>query len=264
MSYAKHYFDFFNPQYLFFTGDVNPRFSAQASGELWLWELPFILIGFYILLKMRNKTALFILLWFLLAPVAAATARETPHALRSETYIPVYELLAALGLVASGVHLYGKRKLLQWVVIFVVGAVALFEGVYFLHEYFVTYPVTYEQEWQYGYAQAIQKTENLQNNYDLVLFTNYYGRAYIYYLFYANVSPQTYWKEGNPTADVFGLYNVTKIGKYEFGDHLLESSDTGKRVLYVLSPKDNLTNLHIIDKVNFLNGNPAFFIGTKK
>jgi 4-amino-4-deoxy-L-arabinose transferase-like glycosyltransferase len=264
MLYAKHYFDFFNPQYLFFTGDVNPRFSTQASGELWLWELPFILTGFYVLLKMRNKTALFILLWFLLAPVAAATARETPHALRSETYVPVYELLTALGLVASGVYLYSKRKLLQWVVIFVVGAVALFEGIYFLHGYLVTFPATYSQEWQYGYVQAFAKTEKLKNNYDLVLFTNYYGRAYIYYLFYANISPQTYWQEGNPTADVFGLYNVTKIGKYEFSDHLLEPSDVGKRVLYVLSPKDDLTNLRVIDKVNFLDGKSAFLIAIKK
>lgn len=28
LSYAKHYFDFFNPTYLFFKGDVNPRFST--------------------------------------------------------------------------------------------------------------------------------------------------------------------------------------------------------------------------------------------
>ena len=30
-SYIKHYFDFFNPQYLFLKGDVNPRFSTQES-----------------------------------------------------------------------------------------------------------------------------------------------------------------------------------------------------------------------------------------
>jgi 4-amino-4-deoxy-L-arabinose transferase-like glycosyltransferase len=262
--YMKHYFDFFNPQYLFFTGDVNPRFSAQASGELWLWELPFILIGFYNLFRMKNKVALFVLLWFLFAPVAAATARETPHALRSETYIPVYELLASIGIVTLGMFLYAKRKIFFYGTIFVVGVVALFEGTYFIHEYLVTFPVRYSQEWQYGYAQAIQKTEKIKNNYDLVLFTNYYGRAYIYYLFYANVSPKTYWQKGNPTADVFGLYNVTKIGKYEFSDHLLEPNDVGKRVLYVMSPKDNLTDLRIIDKVNFLDGQPAFLIAIKK
>jgi type IV secretory pathway VirB2 component (pilin) len=213
---------------------------------------------------MKNKVTLFVLLWFLFAPIAAATARETPHALRSETYIPVYELLASIGIVTLGMFLYTKRKLFFYGTIFVVGVVALFEETYFIHEYLVTFPVRYSQEWQYGYAQAIQKTEKIKNDYDLVLFTNIYGRAYMYYLFYANISPQTYWQEGNPTADVFGLYNVTKIGKYEFSDHLLEPSDVGKRVLYVVSPKDNLTDLRIIDKVNFLNGDPAFLIAIKK
>jgi len=57
---------------------------------------------------------------------------------------------------------------------------------------------------------------------------------------------------------------VTKIGKYEFSDHLLEPNDVGKRVLYVVSSKDELTDLRIIDKVNFIDGRPAFFIAIKK
>ena len=51
LSYVKHYFDFFNPSYLFFSGDVNPRFSLRDSGELFLWELPLLLIGFYLLVS---------------------------------------------------------------------------------------------------------------------------------------------------------------------------------------------------------------------
>ena len=260
--YAKHYFDFFNPQYLFFSGDINPRFSSQASGELWLWELPFILSGFYALFKMKNKNALFIILWFLLAPVAAATARETPHALRGETYIPVYQLISALGIVTVGLYLLTKRRLIQYSVLAVVMFLAIFEGVYFLHEYFGGYSSRYDKEWQYGYEQTFAKTEKLKGSYDKIVFTDMYGRAYIYYLFFANVSPQTYWKEGNPKPDIFGLYNVTKVGKYEFADKPLEPSK-GEKILYVLPPERIPSNFKKIDEVDFKEGKPAFIIGTE-
>ena len=264
LLYLRHYFDFLNPQYLFFTGDINPRFSSQATGELWLWELPFILIGFYAVFRMKNKTSMFIILWFLLAPIGAATARETPHALRSETYIPIYELIAGIGIVTCCAFLYTKRKLYLYGLIALLGLIVFFEGTYFLHEYMAIYPARYSREWQYGYAQTIAKTEKLKNNYDLIAFTDTYGRAYIYYLFYANVAPQTYWQEGNPTADIFGLYDVTKIGKYEFRRNIIKPGDMGRRVLYVVGPKELTTDLRVIDEVNFLDGMPAFLLAVKK
>ncbi|HUD45097.1 MAG TPA: glycosyltransferase family 39 protein [Patescibacteria group bacterium] len=262
--YLKHYFDFFNPQYLFFTGDVDTRFSSQASGELWLWELPFILIGFFALFKMKNRTTWFVFLWFLLAPVAAATARETPHALRSETYIPIYEMIAGLGLVTAYLFLKEQKRIFFYTVFSFVFLVAIFEGVYLWHEYFTTYPIKNSYDWQYGYSQAIAKTEKLQKNFDMIAFTDTYGRAYVYYLFYANVSPQTYWKEGNPTADVFGLYNVTRVGKYNFRGGIIEQSSDPKRTLYVASESQLKPDLRVIDRVNFLNGDPAFLLAVKK
>jgi 4-amino-4-deoxy-L-arabinose transferase-like glycosyltransferase len=96
-SYIQHYLDFFNPTYLFISGDVNPRFSSQDVGELFLWELPLLLVGIYTVANGNKKTAIILFGWFLLAPVAAATARETPHALRSATFIPTYEIFIAIG-----------------------------------------------------------------------------------------------------------------------------------------------------------------------
>jgi len=264
LLYLKHYFDFFNPQYLFFTGDVDTRFSSQYSGELWLWELPFIVIGFYIVIKMKSKITLFILLWFLLAPVAAATARETPHALRSETYIPIYEIVIAFGLLTAVLFLW-KKKIILYCVATVVLLLALFEAVYFLHGYYSDFPRNYSYDWQYGYSQAIVKAQKLQNNYDSVVFTDFYGRAYMYYLWYGNIAPATYWKEGNPTADVFGLYGVTKVGKWQFrGGNIEQASDSGRNVLYVASPQQLKPDLRVIDQVNFVNGDPAFLLAVKK
>jgi 4-amino-4-deoxy-L-arabinose transferase-like glycosyltransferase len=261
-SYLKHYFDFYNPNYLFFTGDVNPRFSMQDSGELYLWELPLLLFGAYMLIKYKKRESAFIIAWFLLAPIAAATARETPHALRSETYIPTYEIIAAFG--ALGVITFlGKFKPLYRKLCYIFfGVIVLVTVVVAAHNYFAHFPIQYSGDWQYGYKQAVLYAKAEENKYDIVAFTQEYGRPYIYVLFYGNVSPQVYWEKGVVTRDQFGFYNVLSIGKYQFRNSLVQPSDTGKRVLYVGAPDQIPNSLRIIKTINFLNDKPAFVIAT--
>src|SRR3972149_8633670 len=91
LLYMQHYFDHFNPDFLFIKGDGNPKFSLQDVGELYLWEIPFLFAGLYFLLKQKNRTAIFTVFWLLTAIVPAATARETPHALRVDNSLPTRE-----------------------------------------------------------------------------------------------------------------------------------------------------------------------------
>jgi 4-amino-4-deoxy-L-arabinose transferase-like glycosyltransferase len=113
LSYAKHYFDFFSPTYLFFKGDVNPRFSTLDTGELYLYTFPFIILGMLAVGREKKKTSIFLLGWLLLSPIAGATARETPHALRSETFIPLYEIFIGFGFVwfYDFIHKYKRLRL---------------------------------------------------------------------------------------------------------------------------------------------------------
>jgi len=261
-SYIKHYFDFFNPDYLFFTGDINPRFSLRDSGELYLWELPLLFIGAYFLIRYKKRESAFLFTWFLLAPIAAATARETPHALRSETYIPTYEIIAAFGAVACLSFTENVQAIYKRTMYVVVGFIILATVVTTIHNYFSHFPRLYSYDWQYGYKEAVMYTKQVQNKYDIIAFTQTYGRPYIYVLFYGNITPEQYWTQGNVSRDVFGFYNVAGVGKYQFRDILIQSTDIGKRVLYVGDPKQIPSSLHIVKTINFLDNTPAFVIAT--
>src|SRR3989344_1451935 len=87
-EYLTHYFDAFNPVFLFIRGDVNPRLSIQKIGELYLFDLIFVIAGTYFLLLKRFKFSFLILGWLLISPLGPATARETPHALRMAHILP--------------------------------------------------------------------------------------------------------------------------------------------------------------------------------
>lgn len=264
LSYVKHYFDFFNPSYLFFTGDGNPRFSLRDNGELFLWELPLLLTGFYLLISQKSKSTFLIMGWFLLAPVAGAMARETPHALRSETFIPTYQIISSLGIVYAISLLRKINKQLKHFLILVFIAIVFLSVYLFLHNYFVHYPISFSSEWQYGYREAVLEAEKLKDDYDYVVFTEGYGRPYIYVLFYGNITPSSYWQEGVILRDQFGFYDVSKVGKYLFRKQLIEPSDTGKKVLYVGKQGEIPPGHNIIKTINFLDGNPAFVFATRK
>jgi 4-amino-4-deoxy-L-arabinose transferase-like glycosyltransferase len=256
LSFMKHYFDFFNPTYLFFKGDGNPRFSTQDNGELYLYMLPLIISGIYFVIKQEKNNRLFLLGWFLLAPVAAATARETPHALRSETFIPIYEIFAAYGFVKiiGWVTKFGKKiKYVFLILSFVVGLYYLID---FLHTYYIHFPIKYSAEWQYGYKQAVEKAESLKRNYDEIFFSNAYGRAYIYVLWYGKYDPQDFWREGVVKRDPFGFYNVDRFGKYNFVGNTQEFGN--KKVLFVGPPSSVSSATTLIDTIKFLDGKVAF------
>jgi 4-amino-4-deoxy-L-arabinose transferase-like glycosyltransferase len=262
LSFVKHYFDFFNPTYLFFRGDGNPRFSTQDNGELYLYMLPLIISGIYFVIKEDKNNRYFLLGWFLLAPVAAATARETPHALRSETFIPLYEILAAYGLVKiiEWVAKFGKNiKYAFMILSFIVGLYYLID---FLHVYYVHFPIKYSAEWQYGYKQAVEKAESLKDKYEEIFFSNAYGRPYIYVLWYGKYAPQVFWKEGVVKRDVFGFYNVDRFGKYNFAG---KNQMTGnKKILFVGPASSAPSGSRLVDVIHFLDGKVAFELRDNK
>ncbi len=263
LSYVKHYFDFFNPSYLFFSGDGNPRFSLRDNGELFLWELPLLLTGFYLIVSQKSKSTFLVMGWFLLAPVAGALARETPHALRSETFIPTYQIISSLGIVYIMNKLKKINKEIRRFLIFIFFGIVFLSVYLFLHNYFIHYPVFFSYEWQYGYKEAVLEAEKLKEEYDYVVFTESYGRPYIYVLFYGNVLPSMHWRESIVLRDNYGFYDVSKVGKYLFRKELINPSDVNKKVLYVGKPAEIPSGYNIIKKINFMDGNPAFVLATR-
>jgi len=260
-EYLANYFDFFNPTYLFFTGDVNPRFSDRENGQLYLWMVPLLILGGYTILLKKQKSTYVLVGWFLLAPLAAATARETPHALRSETFIPMYEVIAAVGMSTHVSYLkkYAKHFLVIPAVVY--SMIVVFSLFFFCHNYFIHNPIINSYDWQYGYKQMIAKVTSLEKSYDKVYVTNAYGRAYIYFAWYGNYTPQKFWNDVDMRVDAFGLYNVPRLGKYYFTETYTEG-DKGK-ILYVTLPTMVPKDAKKIDEIPFLNGDKAFIISTK-
>lgn len=218
-EFAKHYLDNFNPSFLFIKGDGNPKFSTQDIGQLFIWELPFLIIGAFIIFRKKEGYYWLIPIWLLLGIVPAATARETPHALRIETVLPTFQILTAVGFIFFIDQLKTRLKPSLITGMYIPLIFLLFVNLfYFLHSYYSHYGRESAADWNYGYKEAYKYLSEVESDYENIYFTNVLGRPHIYYLFHNKISPEYYRNNSEIERDVFGFVHVNKIGKYNFSN----------------------------------------------
>lgn len=236
--YGKNYLDHFNPDFLFLQGDKNARHHAPDIGQLLLIEFPFLLAGFYYLVKNRPAWGPFVLIWFFAAPAASAITMSTPHAVRSLLLLPTLQIVTA----------YGFFKIYKIILPFAFCLLTL-NAMFYIHQYFIHLNSEYAKDWQYGYKQAVGKVLGLENNYDRIYFTKFYDQAYIYFLFYGRIDPVV--KNSG--------YFYQGLDKYDFD---VSKNDPGG--LYVFAPEDKKDNIEIFDRIYFPDGKEAFLFGRMK
>lgn len=220
VEYMKHFFDNLSPLFLFIKGDGNPKFSVQDVGQLYIWEIVFFSAGLLYIFRKKEGVWYIVPLWLLIGIIPAGTARETPHALRIETTLPVFQIITAYGIYALVFKV--KKNLsgfpLRRTFVLTICAVILANFIYFWHSYVNQYPYEYSREWQYGYKEAIDYINREGHKYKKVYFTESLGRPYIYALFYSRYDPQKFRREADISREVLGFVHVNSFGKFYFAD----------------------------------------------
>lgn len=250
IDYLNHYLDNLSPTFLFIKGDGNPKFSIQDVGQMYIWDIMFFVSGIFILFKKREGAWWLIPIWLLIGIIPAATARETPHALRIEASLPTFQILVAYGLVNLLNSIKKYKNLIVGILLFLL----FLNSLYFYHDYFYQYPVDYSGEWQYGYKDSIEYVKSVEKNYDHIQITTDLGRPYIYYLFYNKTSPDFFRKTAKINRDVFGFVSIKGFDKYEFLDTFKYSDSTNKKILYIGKPYNLPNNIHVLKTFYLLNG----------
>lgn len=255
-SFLVHFFDNLEPGFLFVHGDGNPKFSIQEVGQMYVLDLPFLIMGIYLIFSSEASVGWLLLYWLIVAIIPAATARETPHALRIENGLPVFLIFLSAGLAGFYERYISKRigKILIGIVLLLYIGNILF----YFHNYYIHYPRIYSGEWEYGYKQAIDFVKPIQNNYDKIFLTDSIGRPYMYVLFYEKVDPQLFWRTVNGSFDAAGFYNVYGFGKFNFVRGEVISFD--RYALYILDSQNVPKDAHVLKTIDFLNGDPALTV----
>jgi len=269
VEYAKAvisgYISHLSPNWLFARGDIE-RHHAPGMGLMYLFELPFLLIGIYILFFFPYpvKTKLTVFSIILVSPIAASITSGVPHAVRNINFLPALQILVGLGIIHSfnfirkSLKENDTRKFLIVPITLGYSIFVLWNLTYYLNQYFVQQNYFYSQSWQYGYKEAIDYIRPIQKNYNKIIVSNDrpLDQSYMFFLFYLKYDPKTYLSEGGTASG--GFREDHFFGKYEFRDISWDAEDQGN--LYIGRPDDFPKDLGSIKTINYLNGEPAILI----
>lgn len=211
----RNYLSNFDFDFLFVKGDA-PLHHAPGFGLLYLWELPFLIAGFiYIIFRGLNRYTLFIIFWMLFVPIPDAVTREAPHAVRSELFLPTFQIITTFGFFTIS-NIINKQS--RWVshplILFSVLTLVINQGFY-LHQYFIHTNLDISKEWMYGRKEAVELTEKLKHNYDKVIISQKMEQPLNFWLFYTKYPPQKYLSEGGTISGGFADER-NHFDKYEF------------------------------------------------
>lgn len=254
-SYLTHFLDNVEPWFLFIRGDGNPKFSIQDTGQLYLIELPFLILGILGLFSTSIKISWFSLFWIIAALLPAATARETPHALRIENSLPMWQLFIAYAIISNFKFLISKKKKLLYILFVIMLYIANFG--YYWHNYYNHYATEYSGEWQWGYREAVYYVSTIKYQYDRVIIDDVIGRPYIYTLFYDRFDPKKFQTSVNRSADAAGFFHVYGFDQYQFVDR---RPTFEKQTLYVLRPQFVPNYANVLETISTRNGSAILVI----
>ncbi len=215
LAFAQNYGKHFSGDFLFVNGDEIQRNKVPEFGQMYLLDLVFLVVGMGVIFK-SPKGWLPVLLWLVVAPVAAALTFQSPHALRAENMIVPLVIISGYGAVkVFGV--LGKWGKLGKLGVFAIVLFMLWDFSRYLHEYYLHMAKTYDYSSQYGVKELVSFVKQNEGKYQNVVVTNRYDQPYILFLFYSKYPPAKFQKEHTLTPrDIFGFSTVEHFDKYYF------------------------------------------------
>jgi len=220
----RNYLTNFSPGFLFANAIHHPWHGIYGQGYFyWLDGVGFI-VGLLFLVKksvnsQKKFPTLMILTWILLAPAASVITVDAPHATRSLYLLPVFLIIAGLGLweiINFLTNRLLKQKKLVIILLLTLYSISFIKATY---QYLIIYPIHQDKALFPGVKDVLIYADSIKQN-RLVYMPEVSSSAYIYYLFFTRTDPklvqQTASWKGRDTA---GLTHIEAVGQWRFVDN---------------------------------------------
>ncbi len=278
-SFSNNYLETFSSEFLFISGTHNPRESAGRMGELLTIDLVAYLIGFYwVVTHRKQKKYLFLAILFLITPIPSALTMDgAKHG--SRLFIVSSPLLIIVGLGLWRLFIWARHHKFSTQIYLFITMFWLISFVFYLHQYFVHFPIESARDYGYGFKQAMLNIKRLSPDYQHVYMVGNNDPPMIYFLFWNHIPPREVQNYGsqfnvgqdfNKPLDKYKAINLY-VNKQDFANlgQLLEPN-----TLYLITPRnipDNIKDpsdfppdINVIDTIHYPDTQIAFYLIAKK
>lgn len=269
-------------EFLFISGDLNPRHSIKGVGQFYHVELIALIVGvvvFFATPKVPRKFKYLVIFMIFFGALPAALTRDGGnHATRL-----IIILIPLTLLISFGVYYFFRVKDLKLRILSIslYCLIFIFNFVFYSHYYWVHNKYDSEKWWHYGFKEAFEAIKSYEEDYDKVFISMYEEPTWI---FFASLYPYdpVRWHKGYPFNKVSleGFGEISYIDKYFFGSpQNLGLYDWGKvlppRSLYlatenevkvnlIYEPERTPPDLLLLDSIAYPSGKPAFYLFAKQ
>lgn len=270
-EFVKNYLSYLSPTFLFTQGAGEATYGMiPGHGVLYLFELPFIVIGLWNLARggwKWNSPMTFIAIWILLSPIPAALTKGPGFAAnRVAVMMPGIQILSAYGAIILWQKLKdSKTEKLKNVVLWAYGAIAVLGILFFLEAYFYHAPRINAPSMSYGWRDVIMEIGVIGDNYQEIVISRAFSEPHIFVAFYNQWDPSHYQKQAQDWRryDAQGLLFVDqlgewKLGKYTFRDIRYSEDSKLEKTLLVGRARDFPSDTKSEFEVKDFKGNIIF------
>lgn len=179
------YINHFSPIFLFekgeadFPGSIWIRHSIKGMGELYWFQLPFILVGAtaFFLSKPWRKNIGFFILFLLLYPTGSIFTVITPSATHSIIGVVPFQVLTAIGILIF-FEIFKKRRIVNLLYGVTLSLTIFFSFIRFL-TFLKEYPLRSAgyDGWQYGFRQSVEALTKREAEFDDLLISYRFNGA---------------------------------------------------------------------------------------
>lgn len=217
--WIQRYLNYFQPDFLFFTG-LNMTISGSlGAGVLYLFELPTLILGIVKLIRNEVPNRYIIVLWILIGIIPASLTNNEQSAVRSLTILPAIIILNAIGLFVLINFIFSIKKTSVKIG---AGFIYLTLVAVFLIQTFLVFAVHFPQErgeaFMEGTKESVLYAINNKDKYQEIVYDPNRGIEapyivnipYMYILFYSKYNPAIFQKEiKRSNENLFGFDKFT-------------------------------------------------------
>lgn len=215
-EFWQNYFNHFSYKFLFTEQGLPERYKVPLMGLIYNVELPFLIMGLFLLLLNHRKIGVFLIGWILLAPIGSSlTFDDVPNLQRTLIIFPALPVVSAFGLI-SFLNILKRKIFLYQSVLLIVAFVTMYSFLFYFHQYYLhvnKYRPWYRQD---GYKELVQDVNKLlvfaENKKAIV--TNRESAPTIFFLFYSKYPPDGFQKKTRNTK--MKDFDRISFGKFEF------------------------------------------------
>ncbi len=270
--WAKRYLNYFQPDFLFSTGLNMTMAGSGGLGVLYLFELPWLCLGFLKLAKNKFPGKSIIIYWILLGIIPATLANNELSSSRTMLVAPALITIVAIGLnYFTELITSVKKTALKISIMLIYSIFILIILLQAILVFVVHFPIQQGEAFMEGTKESVLYAINNKDQYKEIVYDPFRGIEapnivnipYMYILFYSKYDPAKFQTEPKISINDsfhFDKYTIRSINWREHADR------ERKGTLFIGSPwslpEKDLKDARILKKIYLSNGSLALIIVT--